>query len=150
MVLLRCLITISRFWLLGTAAVHIGSSTVSIHDLTPVALPQVGAATVSPLHLTPMVFNAIWIRYGVFNVIHIGLYQQFGPSTVSSIPSPMQLTFGAAAVLSILSPIRLYHECGAATMSSTLSHTPIQLSHSSWDEYASSLLSISIVMGTST
>mmetsp|Transcript_21356 Transcript_21356/g.33036 ORF Transcript_21356/g.33036 Transcript_21356/m.33036 type:complete len:215 (-) Transcript_21356:2436-3080(-) len=60
-----------------------------------------------------------------FNVIPIGLYlyQQFGPSTVSSIPSPIQLTFGAAAVLSILSPIRLYHECGAATMSSPLSHS---------------------------
>lgn len=112
MVLLRCLITISRFRLLGTATVHILTLTlmtpwffsVSIHGLFSI--------------------SRLWChtQFG-FNVIPIGLYQQFGPSTVSSIPSPIQLTFGAAAVLSILSPIRLYHDCGAATMSSPLSHS---------------------------
>lgn len=141
---LRRLFSVSHLWL----SQRYGAATVSHHDLAllatwycygeysyshayrclftishPWLYQQVGAATVSLLNLTPMVSHTIWIRYGVFNVIPIGLYQQFGPSTVSSIPSPIQLTFGAAAVLSILSPIRLYHECGAATMSSPLSHS---------------------------
>lgn len=132
---LRRLFSVSHLWL----SQRYGAATVSHHDLALLAtwycygaysyshaydsLVLLGVYSRSLLNLTPMVSHTIWIRYGVFNVIPIGLYQQFGPSTVSSIPSPIQLTFGAAAVLSILSPIRLYHDCGAATMSSPLSHS---------------------------
>ena len=142
---LRRLFSVSHLWL----SQRYGAATVSHHDLALLAtwycygaysyshaydsLVLLGVYSRSHTRgftnkLVPprclFSISRLWChtQFG-FNVIPIGLYQQFGPSTVSSIPSPIQLTFGAAAVLSILSPIRLYHDCGAATMSSPLSHS---------------------------
>ena len=126
------ILTFSRIWLLVSATVSftnsringlLGNATVSIFTISRLWL--LGSAKAIALYSrSHFSISRLWCPTQLgFNVIPIGLYQQFGPSTVSSIPSPIQLTFGAAAVLSILSPIRLYHDCGAATMSSPLSHS---------------------------